>query len=203
MSIFWSGSSPLGKICRGQHKVITAAAPLCRCSEVKQKPPCSTNRSVTKLFRKNMPPILKPGTRYQKLLAHQSPMRPFVLSLSSRDERRQKTERKSRMLPLLPVIQGFDFASLCVIAGQRSTWREGRRKKEKGEKKETEQCGHARCLLVYLSSPSTLQQLTQQREDSFPLNQGCGKIFKYTHTSQTGTHNRCMQKDHFTSSCFL
>lgn len=126
-----------------------------------------------------MPSILKPGTHNQSLVPHQNLMRPLVVGLGTRDEKRQKTERKNRMLLLLPVIQGFDFASLCVIAGWRSTWREGKRKKER------EQCGHARCLLAYLSSPSTLQQLTQQQEDSFPLNQACSEIFKaHMHMAQ-------------------
>lgn len=44
-----------------------------------------------------------------------------------------------------------------------------RAREEKGwGRKESEQYGHACCLLDYLSSPSTLQQLTQQ-QDSFPL----------------------------------
>ncbi|TNN68902.1 hypothetical protein EYF80_020937 [Liparis tanakae] len=68
-------------------------------------PPCSTNRSVTKLLRQSMPPALKPGTHSQTLVPPQSLMRAFVLSLGTRDEKRQK----KRMLPLLPVIQGFEF----------------------------------------------------------------------------------------------
>lgn len=99
-------------------------------------PPCSTNRRVTQLFRKSMPPTLKPGTHNQTLVPQQSLMRPFVLSLGTRDEKRQKAERKNKMLPLLPVIQGFDFASLYVISGRRSRWREGKRKKETREKRE-------------------------------------------------------------------
>lgn len=59
------------------------------------------------------------------------------------------------------------------------------KKRDKREKREREQCGHAAvcCLLVYLFSPSTQQQLSQHQEDSFALNQGCGKIFRYTHAS--------------------
>lgn len=162
-------------------------------------PPCSTNRNVTQLFRKNMPPILKPGTHNQTFEPHQSLMRPFVLSLGTRDEKRQKTERK-KMSPLLPVIQGFDFASLCFITRWRSTEREDKRQKGKREKTEWEQCGHARCLLVYHSSLSSLRQLIQQQKDSFPLNQGSDK----THTPLTWTsQNTCLQKDHFPSSCIL
>lgn len=47
---------------------------------------------------------------------------------------------------------------------------------ERETERQREQCGHARCLLVYLASPSTLQQLTQQQEGSFQPNQGCCKI---------------------------
>lgn len=140
-------------------------------------PPCSANRNVTQLFRKNMPPVLKPGTHNQMFEPHQSLMRPFVLSLGTRDQKRQKTERK-KMSPLLPVIQGFDFASLCFITRQRSTEREDNRQKGKRERTVQEQCGHARCLLVYHSPSSALQQLIQQQKDSFPLNQGSNK----THT---------------------
>lgn len=75
-----------------------------------------------------MPPILKLGTHNDTLVPHQSLMRPLVVGLGTGDEKRQKTQRKNKMLPLLPVIQGFDFASLCVIAGWRSTWREGKTK---------------------------------------------------------------------------
>ena len=50
---------------------------LCRSSEVNQEtyhamPPCSTNRSVTQLFIKSVPPILKPGAHNQMLVPHQS-----------------------------------------------------------------------------------------------------------------------------------
>lgn len=38
------------------------------------------------------------------------------------------------MLPRLPVSRGFAIASLCVIAGRRSTWREGEREKKEGER---------------------------------------------------------------------
>lgn len=50
---------------------------LCRSSEVNQEtyhamPPCSTNHSVTQLFIKSVPPILKPGAHNQMLVPHQS-----------------------------------------------------------------------------------------------------------------------------------
>lgn len=144
-------------------------------------PPCSTNRSVIQLFKENMPPILTPGTHNQKLVHHQPLMRPFVLSLGTRDEKRLKTGRKKWMLPLLPEILGFDFAS---YHGAQIDMERGR---EKGGKRETEQCGHARCLLVYLSCPSTLQQLTQQGGGLLPTEPR--QFFQISH--KTCTRHAC------------
>lgn len=139
-------------------------------------PPCSANRSTKQLLTKSMPPTLEPATHNQMLVPTQSLMRPFVLSPCTRDEKRLTTERKKWMLPLR---QRFDIATWCY-RGVEIYMESGREINE--ERKEREQCGHACCLLVYLSASSTQQQLAQQQEDSFPLNQGCGKVFKYSHT---------------------
>lgn len=139
-------------------------------------PPCSANRSTKQLLTKSMPPTLKPATHNQMLVPTQSLMRPFVLSPCTRDEKRLTTERKKWMLPLR---QRFDIATWCY-RGAEIYMESGREINE--ERKEREQCGHACCSLVYLSASSTQQQLAQQQEDSFPLNQGCGKVFKYSHT---------------------
>lgn len=107
-------------------------------------------------------------------------MRPFVLSLGTGDEKRRRTGRKNRMWPSLPAIRGFDFASLCVIAGMRSPWRKGRReereekRKEEREKRQSSVGMPAVCLFI-----SLLHRLSSNspnnKEESFPLNQDCSR----------------------------
>ena len=60
-----------------QHAAISVMTLLCRSSEVNQEtyhamPPSSTNRSVTQLFIKSVPPMLKPGAHNQMLVPDQS-----------------------------------------------------------------------------------------------------------------------------------
>lgn len=163
-----------------QHVVISAATPLCKSWRLTRRlawhlftqdhamPPWSTNRSTMQLLTKRMPLILKPGTHKQMPVPTPSLMRRLVLSLGTRDEKRGMTERKNWMLPPLAASQGFWYRISVLSQGGDRHGERAREEKGKG-RKESEQYGHACCLLVYLSSPSTLQQLTQQQEDSFPL----------------------------------
>lgn len=178
-----------------QHRVISAATPVCKSWRLTRRlawhpftqnhamPPWSTNRSTMQLLTERMLLSLKPGTHKQMPVPTQSLMRPLVLSLGTRDEKRGMTERKNWMLPPLAASQGFDIASPCYRRAEIDMGRGWEKKTGEGERRVSSTDMPAVCLSIFL-----LHQLCSHS----PSNRRT--VFHWSETS----HNR--EEDHFTFS---
>lgn len=134
-------------------------------------PPCSSNHSIIQLFRKNMPPILKPGTHNQKLVPHQSLMRPFVLRLGNKRWKETEDEKKEQNVAAAASNSGIWFRIFVCYRRAEIDMERGRGgKKDRREKRHRAvwACPLFACLSIFSISSAAAHPTTGRQISTEP-----------------------------------